>query len=34
VTAAPEDSTEVGSNPMERAMQNEGASRGSPDAPF
>ncbi|WP_435065770.1 hypothetical protein [Halobaculum sp. EA56] len=34
VTAEPEDSAEVGSNPMERAMQNEGASRGSPDAPF
>lgn len=34
VTADPEDSAEVGSNPMERAMQNEGASRGSPDAPF
>jgi hypothetical protein len=34
VTAVPEDSAEVGSNPMERAMQNEGASRGSPDAPF
>ena len=34
VTAAPEDSTEVGSNPMERAMQEERPSRGSPDAPF
>jgi hypothetical protein len=34
VTADPEDSAEVGSNPMERAMQNEGASRGSPNAPF
>jgi hypothetical protein len=34
VTADPKDSAEVGSNPMERAMQNEGASRGSPDAPF
>jgi len=30
----PEDSPEVGSNPMERAMQNEGPSRGSQDAPF
>jgi hypothetical protein len=34
VTVVPEDSAEVGSNPMERSMQNEGASRGSPDAPF
>ncbi|MFD1647695.1 hypothetical protein [Haloarchaeobius litoreus] len=34
VTVEPEDSAEVGSNPMERAMENEGASRGSPDAPF
>lgn len=34
VTAEPEDSAEVGSNPMERAMQNEGTSRGSPNAPF
>lgn len=33
-TTKPEDSAEVGSNPMERAMQNEGASRGSSDAPF
>jgi len=32
--ADPEDSPQVGSNPMERSMQNEGASRGSPDAPF
>ncbi|WP_436925436.1 hypothetical protein [Halosimplex amylolyticum] len=30
----PEDSAAVGSTPMERAKQNEGASRGSPDAPF
>ena len=34
VTVDPEDSAEVGSNPMERAMQNETASRGSPDSPF
>jgi hypothetical protein len=34
VTADPEKSAEVGSNPMERAKQNEGTSRGSPDAPF
>jgi hypothetical protein len=33
-TAEPEDSPRVGSNPMERAMKNEGASRGSQDAPF
>lgn len=30
----PEDGPEVGSNPMERSMQNDGASRGSPNAPF
>lgn len=30
----PEDGPDVGSNPMERAMRNEGSSRGSPDAPF
>jgi len=34
VTVDPEDSAEVGSNPMERAMQDETASRGSPDSPF
>ncbi|MFC7139812.1 hypothetical protein ACFQMA_08170 [Halosimplex aquaticum] len=34
VEAEPEDSPEVGSTPMERAMQNEGSSRGSTDAPF
>jgi hypothetical protein len=34
VTADPEDSADVGSNPMERAMQQERPSRGSPDAPF
>jgi hypothetical protein len=34
VEADPEEGTAVGSNPMERAAQNEGASRGSPDAPF
>ncbi|MFB6195269.1 MAG: hypothetical protein ABEI80_03795 [Haloplanus sp.] len=34
VTVAPEDGTEVGSNPMERTMRNDGSSRGSPDAPF
>jgi hypothetical protein len=34
VTAEPETSAEVRSNPMERAMQNEGASPGSPVAPF
>lgn len=30
----PAGSAEVGSNPMERAMQNETANRGSPDSPF
>jgi hypothetical protein len=34
VTVVPEDAPEVGSNPMERSMQNEGSSRGSQDAPF
>jgi hypothetical protein len=34
VTAAPEDSDAVGSNPMERAMREEEPSRGSPNAPF
>jgi hypothetical protein len=34
VTADPEDSAAVGSNPMERAKRTEGADRGSPDAPF
>jgi len=34
VTADPEGDTEIGSNPMERSMKNEGPSRGSPDAPF
>jgi len=34
VEAEPEDSPGVGSTPMERAEENEGASRGSPDAPF
>ncbi len=34
VTANPEGSTEIGSNPMERSMENEGPSRGSTDAPF
>jgi hypothetical protein len=34
VTAEPEDSSEVGSNPMERSMRNETTSRGSPDTPF
>ncbi|WP_336136655.1 hypothetical protein [Natronomonas amylolytica] len=34
VQADPEDGANVGSNPMERAARNEGASRGSPDAPF
>lgn len=34
VTGEPEDSAEVGSNPMERAMKNEGVSRGSQNAPF
>ncbi|MFB6189898.1 MAG: hypothetical protein ABEI57_08435 [Halapricum sp.] len=34
VTVEPEDASEVGSNPMERAMRNEGPSRGSKDAPF
>jgi hypothetical protein len=33
-TAEPDDSPQVGSNPMERVMKNEGASRGSQDAPF
>ncbi|MFB6202452.1 MAG: hypothetical protein ABEI98_10640 [Halorhabdus sp.] len=33
-SADPEDSPDVGSNPMERAMQSEGPSRGSQDAPF
>lgn len=33
-TAEPDGSQQVGSNPMERAMKNEGASRGSQDAPF
>ncbi|WP_459193217.1 hypothetical protein [Halosimplex sp. J119] len=33
-TVDPEESPEVGSTPMERAKENEGASRGSPDAPF
>jgi hypothetical protein len=33
-TVEPEDSQAVGSNPMERAMKNEGPSRGSSDAPF
>jgi hypothetical protein len=30
----PDDGPEVGSTPMERAMQAEGPNRGSPDAPF
>ena len=34
VTAEPEESADVGSNPMERAMQEEQPTRGSPDAPF
>ncbi|GAB7012326.1 hypothetical protein [Halolamina salina] len=34
VTVVPEESDEVGSNPMERSMENESPSRGSPDAPF
>jgi len=34
VTADPESGTEIGSNPMERSMENEGPSRGSTDAPF
>ncbi|WP_144905960.1 hypothetical protein [Halobellus captivus] len=34
VTTKPEDSAEIGSSPMERTMQNEGVSQGSPDAPF
>jgi hypothetical protein len=34
VTADPEGGTEIGSNPMERSMGNEGASRGSTDDPF
>ncbi|WP_247731090.1 hypothetical protein [Halovivax limisalsi] len=34
VTAEPEDSAPVGSNPMERARESERPSRGSPDAPF
>ncbi|WP_277542953.1 hypothetical protein [Haloarcula laminariae] len=34
VTVDPEESADVGSNPMERTMQNETASRGSPDTPF
>jgi len=34
VGADPEDGPRVGSNPMERSMQSEGPSRGSPDAPF
>ncbi len=33
-SVVPEDSTDVGSTPMERAMRSEGQSRGSPDAPF
>lgn len=34
VTADPESGTDIGSNPMERSMENEGPSRGSTDAPF
>jgi hypothetical protein len=34
VTADPEGGSEIGSNPMERSMENEGPSRGSTDAPF
>jgi len=34
VTTEPQGSTDVGSNPMERSMENESASRGSRDAPF
>lgn len=34
VTVDPEDSADVGSNPMERAKRNETASRGSPESPF
>lgn len=34
VTADPGGGTEIGSNPMERSMENEGPSRGSTDAPF
>ncbi|WP_135536906.1 hypothetical protein [Halostella pelagica] len=34
VSADPADSAAVGSNPMERARENESTSRGSPDAPF
>ena len=33
-TVVPEDSAEVGSNPMERSMKAEGTSRGSNNAPF
>jgi hypothetical protein len=33
-SAESEEASEVGSYPMERAMQNESPSRGSPDAPF
>lgn len=33
-TADPQESSEVGSNPMERAMREEGPSRGSQNAPF
>jgi hypothetical protein len=33
-SATAEASPEIGSNPMERSMQAEGPSRGSPDAPF
>lgn len=34
VMADPENTADVGANPMERAIQNKGTSRGSPDAPF
>ncbi|MFB6075484.1 MAG: hypothetical protein ABEJ89_10770 [Haloarculaceae archaeon] len=34
VAVTPEDSADVGSNPMERTMRNERPSRGSSDAPF
>jgi len=34
VTVDPEESADVGSTPMERAMENGTASRGSPDSPF
>jgi len=34
VTSLAEDCSEIGSNPMERSMENENQSRGSTDAPF